>query len=191
MLISTSWHFTELILSIDVRNSSGKIAFGILKHCKTKDYEDGNATHAWEKLKKKFDPVSAPSLVKTERMFRESKLGRNEDPVIWINNLEDLQVKLEVMGSNITDEQFLIQVLNSLTGDYELQMTLMEKRIGNKENPPTIDELKEDLNLRYESLSSKSESTRNDEYGKEKALFVTQLKGKCQNCGKLAYKLAQ
>jgi hypothetical protein len=38
-----------------------------------------------------FDPVSAPTLVRTERMFRESKLGRNEDPEIWINNLEDLQ----------------------------------------------------------------------------------------------------
>ena len=183
--------FTELILSIDVSNSSGKIAFGILKSCKTKDYEDGNATHAWEKLKKKFDPVSAPTLVKTERMFRESKLGRNEDPEIWIKNLEDLRVKLEVMGSNMTDEQFLIQVLNSLTSDYELQMTLMEKRIGNKENPLTIDELKEDLNLRYERLSSKSESTRNDDYGEEKALFVTQFKGKCRNCGKLGHKSAQ
>ena len=95
------------------------------------------------------------------------------------------------MGSNMTDEQFLIQVLNSLTGDYELQMTLMEKRIGNKENPLTIDELKEDLNLRYERLSSKSESTRNDDYGEEKALFVTQFKGKCRNCGKLGHKSAQ
>jgi thermostable 8-oxoguanine DNA glycosylase len=82
--------FAELILSIDVSNSSGKIEFGILKSCKTKDYEDGNATHTWEKLKKKFDPVSAPTLVKTWRMIRESKLGRNEDPEIWINNLEDL-----------------------------------------------------------------------------------------------------
>jgi hypothetical protein len=33
-----------------------------------KDYEDGNATHAWKKLMKKFDPVSAPTLVKTERI---------------------------------------------------------------------------------------------------------------------------
>jgi Zinc knuckle len=70
-------------------------------------------------------------------------------------------------------------------------MTLMEKCIGNKENPLTIDELKEDLNLRYERLSSKSESTRNDDYGEEKALFVTQFKGKCQNCGKLGHKSAQ
>jgi gag-polypeptide of LTR copia-type len=124
-------------------------------------------------------------------MIRESKLGRNEDPEIWINNLEDLQVKLEVMGSNMTDEQFLIQVLNSLSGDYKLQMTLMEKCIGNKENPLSTDELKEDLNLRYERFSSKSESTRNDDYGEEKALFVTQFRGKCQSCRKLGHKLAQ
>jgi thermostable 8-oxoguanine DNA glycosylase len=36
--------FTKLILSIDVSNSSGKNAFGMLKSCKTKDYEDENAT---------------------------------------------------------------------------------------------------------------------------------------------------
>ena len=94
---------------------------------------------AWEKLKTMFDPVSAPTLVKTERLFRESKLGKNEDTEIWIKNLEDLLVELEVMGSNMTDEKFLIQVLNSLTNDYEL-----EKRIGDKMNPLSIDELKED-----------------------------------------------
>jgi hypothetical protein len=63
--------FTELILSIDASSSSGKIAVRIVKSCKIKDYEDGHACLAWEKLKKKCDPVFAPSLVKTERLFRE------------------------------------------------------------------------------------------------------------------------
>ena len=40
--------FTELILSIDVSNSNGKIAFGIVKSCKSKEFEDGNAALAWE-----------------------------------------------------------------------------------------------------------------------------------------------
>jgi hypothetical protein len=31
--------FTELVLSIDVSSGSGKIAFGIVKSRKTKDYE--------------------------------------------------------------------------------------------------------------------------------------------------------
>jgi hypothetical protein len=61
-------------------------------------FEDVNTLLAWVKLKKKYDPISAPSLVKTERMFRESILGKNEDPAIWINNLEDLHIKLETIG---------------------------------------------------------------------------------------------
>jgi hypothetical protein len=83
-------------------------------------------------------------------MLSESKLGKNKDPKIWINSLEDQRVKWEVMGSDMTGEPFLIPVLKSLTGDCKLQMTLMEKYIGNKENLLSIDELKEDLNLRYD-----------------------------------------
>jgi hypothetical protein len=78
--------FTELILSIEVSSCSGKLAFGISKSCKRKDFEDGNASMTWDKLKK-LDPVSAPTLVKTKRLFRDSKLGKNEDPEIWINNM--------------------------------------------------------------------------------------------------------
>jgi hypothetical protein len=57
--------YTELILSIDVSNSNGRIAFGIVKSCKSKEFEDGNAVIIWEKLKKAYDPISAPLLVKT------------------------------------------------------------------------------------------------------------------------------
>jgi hypothetical protein len=80
--------FTELILSIDVSHSNGKIAFGIVKSCKPKEFEDGNAALACEKLKKKYDPIFAPLLVKTERMFKESRLGKNEDPELWITILK-------------------------------------------------------------------------------------------------------
>ena len=52
--------FAKLMLSIDAASITGKIAFGIVKCYKTEDYEDGNAPLVWEKLKKKFDPVSTP-----------------------------------------------------------------------------------------------------------------------------------
>jgi predicted nucleic acid-binding protein len=39
--------FIELVMSIDVSIRSGKIAFGIVKSCKTKDYEGGHACLAW------------------------------------------------------------------------------------------------------------------------------------------------
>ena len=103
--------FKELALPIYVSSSVGKIAFGIVKSCKTKEYEDGNTALAWEKLKKKFEPISAPSLIKSERMFRESKLNKDEDPEVWITNLEDLCLKLEVMETSITDDHSSIKQL--------------------------------------------------------------------------------
>jgi hypothetical protein len=39
-------------LLIDVKTSSGKTAFNLVKGCKTKDHPDGNAASAWERLKK-------------------------------------------------------------------------------------------------------------------------------------------
>jgi hypothetical protein len=54
--------YTELILSIDDKTSSGKVAFNLVKGCKSKEYVDGNAFMAWERLKNKFEPLSVPSL---------------------------------------------------------------------------------------------------------------------------------
>ena len=76
--------YTELILSIDVKNSSGKIAFNLVKGCKSKDYLDGNAATAWERLKNKLEPISAPSMVKLEKQFRDLSFKKNHDPEVWI-----------------------------------------------------------------------------------------------------------
>jgi hypothetical protein len=46
--------FTELVLSIDVSSSSGKIAFGIVKSFKTKDYEDGHSVLACVKVREEI-----------------------------------------------------------------------------------------------------------------------------------------
>jgi hypothetical protein len=76
----------------------------------------------------------------------------------------------------MTDDQFMVQVLNSLISDYELQMLLLEKQIGSKDN-----------HLRFERRST----TQNDNLGKENALFTLQFKVKCRNWGKLGHKTAQ
>jgi hypothetical protein len=93
-------------------------------------------------------------------------------------------LKLEVIGSFMTDDQFIVKVLNSLTNDYKLQMLLLEKWIGRKEKPLIIYELKEELSLRYERLLMKTETAKISNLGEEKALVVTQFKVKCRNCGK-------
>jgi hypothetical protein len=109
---------------------------------------------AWERLKNKYEPTSAPSLVMTERISRKSSLFKNEDPNAWIKTLEEFRINLEGMGSSMSDDHFMIHVLSTLTSDYELQMDLLEKRIENKENHFEVDKFREESKLRFEILST-------------------------------------
>jgi len=148
--------YTELILSIDDKTSNGKVAFNLVKGCKNKDFVDGNASMAWERLRNKFEPQSAPSLVKMEKQFRQCALKKSQDPDVWITELEDYRMKLDELGSSISDNQFILHILNNITDDYELQLAMMEKRLNDKMNPLTVDEIRDDLNLRFERLNIKS-----------------------------------
>jgi len=116
-------------------------------------------------------------------MFGQRKLDKDEDPEIPIAKIEVLQMKLEVIGSSMTDEQFMTQVLNSLTTGYELQMLVLEKSIGIQGNSLSMEGLKEELNLRFDGLWSK----KYDKSGKEKSLISKQFKGKCRICRKMGY----
>ena len=180
--------YTELILSIDDKTSNGKVAFNLVKGCKNKDFVDGNANLAWERLRNKFEPQSAPSLVKMEKQFRQCALKKDQDPDVWITQLEDYRMKLEELGSSILDSQFILHVLNNMTSDYNLQLAMMEKRLNDKVNPLTIDEIRDDLNLRFERLNEKSNEDNENVDNQDVAFFGGQFKGKCRNCGVIGHK---
>jgi gag-polypeptide of LTR copia-type len=164
--------FTELILSIDVKTSSGKTTFNLVKGCKTKDHPDGNAVSAWKWLKNKYEPVSAPTLVKLEKQFSELSLNKGQDPETWITELEDLCVRFETMESSILEKQFMIHILNNLTSDYELQLAMMERRVSDTDRPLTVEEIRGELSLRFERLNSNSTNNSEGEILEEHALSV-------------------
>jgi hypothetical protein len=63
--------YTELISSINDKISSEKVKFNLVKGSKNKGYADENASMTWERLRKKFEPFFAQSLVKLEGKFRK------------------------------------------------------------------------------------------------------------------------
>jgi hypothetical protein len=72
-------------------------------------------------------------------------------------------------------------------------MLLLEKCIVDVTNPLTIEELKEEVILRFERLTSKTDSGSAKVKGSldKKVLFMGQFKGKCCSCGKLGHKATQ
>jgi hypothetical protein len=158
------------------------LTYNIVKSCKTKDHPNGNAATAWEKLKHKYEPVSAPTLLKLDEKFRELSLKT------WIMEIEDLQVRIETMHSIISENQFMIHILNIVTSDYELQLAMMERSVRDIERPLSVEEVRGRLRLYFERLNvSKAEGEVLEEHG----LFGGQFKRKCQNCGHLSHKSFQ
>jgi hypothetical protein len=70
----------------------------------------------------------------------------------------------------------MIQILNNLTSEYELQLALMERRVGDDEKPLTIEEIRGKLSLRYERMNMKSSSNKEVEGLEENAFLVDSLK---------------
>jgi hypothetical protein len=120
--------YTELILSIDVKASYGKTAFNIVKGSKSKDYSDRNSVTDWEKLKKKYEPVSAPSTFKLNKQLRDSSPKKGHVSEVWITLSEDFRIRLDDMGLIISENQLMIYALNNLPTEYNLQLSLLEKR---------------------------------------------------------------
>jgi hypothetical protein len=100
--------YSELILSMDIEQAGGKVAFGIVKGSKSPNYTDGNGHAAWTRLTAKYVPKTAPSMVKLERELRVSKLKKGKDPDVWITNVEELRDRFAEVVSTIKKDQFLV-----------------------------------------------------------------------------------
>ena len=59
--------FEDIILSIDDTTKQGKVAFSLVKTCKTAKYPEGNCKLAWDRLVAKYSPKTAPSLLKLKK----------------------------------------------------------------------------------------------------------------------------
>jgi hypothetical protein len=75
------------------------------------------------------------------------------------------------MGSFLTENQFMIHILNNLTSDYDLQFALMERRVADADKPLIVEEVRGELNLRFERLKIKTSRNEEGEALEEKALF--------------------
>jgi hypothetical protein len=61
--------------------------------------------------------------------------------------------------------------LNILTSDYDLQLALMERRVGDADKPLTVEVVRGELNVSFEKLNMKTSRNEEGEVLEEQALF--------------------
>ena len=153
--------YEDLILSIDGDTREGRIAFGIVKGCKTKELPDGNAELAWTRLTNRYQSKSIPTLLKLKKDFMNSKFKDYNDPDVWITSLEEIQAKIiEIAPSkteyHISDESIMVHVINGLPKAYDIERNELEKDLESLSLDITDIRLK--LNTRFERLENEEEN---------------------------------
>ena len=182
--------YEDIILSIDHGTKQGKVAFSLIKNCKSSDYPEGNCKLAWDRLVAKYAPKTAPSLLKLKKQFANSSLKNEVYPDEWVTELESLRNDMDSisLSSKMSDQDFMIHILNNLPESYDVILDGMESRLMLPDSDPnklTIENIRDKLNSRFERIA-KNESAREDEQAL--AAYSKQYKGRCSKCGEYGHK---
>ena len=93
-----------------------------------------------------FTPLKA----KLHQLFYKVTMKKwGSDSVDFVTDLENIQSRLADAGNSMTDEHFVLQILNTLTKGYATEVCLIEEQLD-MGDPVTIDGLKDSLALECE-----------------------------------------
>ena len=182
---SNALGYEDLILSINGSTKAGKVAFNLVKNCKTDEFPEGNYKLAWDRLVNKYSPKTAPSYIELKKKFTNSILeSSSDDPDEWITELESLRAEIDavnISGTKMTDMDFNIHVLGNLPEEYEVAVESLEEKMEDTSVTLDIEDIRTKLNARFARINKKSAKKSDDEQA-----FNTINKDQitCKNCGK-------
>jgi hypothetical protein len=182
--------YIDLLLSIATDTEPGRVAFQIIRTAKTKDFVGGDARGAWKRLESKYESKRAPSRLILKEKFMNSKLRNpRSDPDVWITQLEDLQVQINnSKPDTITEDDLIEHILGNLPSLYDIEVHALRKRLDQMDDPLTIEEVREELNLKFEMTNRRFRGGNAGQVEEETALFAGGYKGKCHSCGKFGHR---
>ena len=140
-----------------------EVCLSMVESSITNEQPEGCLRTAWKKLCKKFEPTTKLALTDLKKEFQERHLEVGEDPDEWILDLERINFRLERdFKKKIDEDDMMIHILNNIDGDdYDNVIEKLENKIGDPNNPLTMDELQEAMQSRYGRLQKKEQNIGN------------------------------
>ena len=148
--------YENLILALDGKTEVGRLVFSLIKGSKSKEFAEGSAREAWKRILNRFEPKKAPNRLQKKKKIQNLKLKYGQDPDIYISELEDLVTQYRDAGGRWDEEETLEHICGNLPKCYDTTVAPLEKRIGDSNNPLDLEELRQDLSLKYLKLNPKS-----------------------------------
>jgi Reverse transcriptase (RNA-dependent DNA polymerase)/gag-polypeptide of LTR copia-type len=181
--------FVDLILSME-NTGAGKIALKIVMGTKTDpELPGGSLRVAYLRLKNKYEPSTEPQLVLINKKFHSTTMKHNQDPDIFITDLEAMKTKMCDLGHKIDEKTLILHIMNNLTPEYATEVRFLEQRMqmlkeAGKEL--TVEDVRNQLTIQYIRLKHSDKPTL------DHAMYMgTRFKGKCHFCGKIGHKATE
>ncbi len=151
--------------------------FGIVDESISSKFPDRDARLAWKNLQARFEPNAGAAKVQLKKEFHQLKLGSaDEDPDIWLTELELKRRRLKNLGATIEDEDLILHVLNHLPKEL-CEEDLTRGKIS-------LMTVKERIRAHYNRLQKVNEES-------EEAITLmmkSQFKKACSVCGEIGHK---
>ena len=188
--------YFELTVNMDLKSTSGKLAYRIVKNAKTADLPQGDAREAWIRLCEEFDSDTGAVQMELKRKFYGAQMRSNQNPVQYMTQLQNCQEKLASLGMSISDEELMLQVIDTLPKNYENTQDMLKVEYDRKSL--TLSELKKRLREKFVGLNKRSGakliSLGDEDKEQEESIALTSTasnnKPKCGNCGKFGHTAA-
>ena len=173
------------------------VSFGIVDTAKDEDLKNGNTALAWKRLSEKYAGRNNAEKMKLIKQLNESRMKKNEDPDVWITNLERLRQRIAECGKTIDDNELIMHILYNLPSVYDNINDQYMKELDNAKDIQ-LEDLRADLRRKYDRLLDQGNINKTDDNNEEekiikeekalKTVFKKQFKGKCRICGKIGHK---
>ena len=198
--------YEDIILSIKGETEEGRVVFQLIKGAKTANLPDGDSYKAWSALKNKFEATTVPSRLLLKSKINNLRFKTKQDPATFVCALEDLVMQYNNAGGSWTEVDSLEHICNILPKQYEVVIHPLEKRIGSSTDPLSLNELQDELNLKFVKMNGGKYGDDDDDEGevglkglnspgksqkKEVGLYAGGFKGRCFNCGKQGHKSSE
>jgi gag-polypeptide of LTR copia-type len=147
--------YAELLISCECH-----VCLGLVQTSRSEEMPEGDARLAWMNLVSKLAPVTKSNLIKTKKEFVDSKLEDvSVNPDVWIQGLEILSRRLDILGHPITEMDLIIHIMHNLPDEYETMIEFIENELDN--DSATLEKVKERLRTKFEQLNKSMERNKN------------------------------
>ena len=135
-----------LLDSIDTTTSRGKAAFHLIEkfHDVDSGYAGGHFYNEWQALTKRYEVIEEDRVEDLLSTFYSMQMGIDQQPSLFLVEMEQLRTKLKKKGHTLSDEEFVKQILTRLPkgterdkmGPYQVARRFIEAEMKPGTYPP-------------------------------------------------------